>query len=116
MIPGLLGDLERVLMTPAATKNERKIAKKPALTVRMLKTANVIFKINDLDTWSEWGSWTSCSHSCGGYKSRTRYCIKGDCPVNNPGCPGESSQTVDCDHANQGRIHTKRFIISIATC
>merc|ERR1711981_1296234 len=59
------------------------------------------------DIWSEWGAWSHpCSHSCGGYKSRTRYCIKGDCPVNNPGCPGESSQTVDCDHANQGILIT----------
>ena len=26
-----------------------------------------------------------------------------DCIVNNPGCIGESSQTVDCDHADKGR-------------
>ena len=84
----------------------------------MLSWCQWLFKSNIyLDIWSQWSSWSlPCSHSCGGYKSRTRYCIKGDCTVNNPGCPGESSQTVDCDHANQGRHYRIYQAFTEVTC
>ena len=60
----------------------------------------------DSDHWSPWGSWSSCSHSCGGYKSRSRQCNRGDCATDKSGCVGKSSETEDCDHANKGHCST----------
>ena len=70
------------------------------------------------DAWGPWGSWSSCSHSCGGDKSRSRQCIKGDCPSGNSGCVGASSETETCDHANKGRQRNidMIFIIMPVSC
>ena len=34
-----------------------------------------------LDYWSLWSPWTSCSHYCGGSRSRSRHCIEGTCKI-----------------------------------
>ena len=50
--------------------------------------------------WSDWGSWSDCTTSCGpGFKSRSRLCIAPEPSGGGDSCVGEDSGTEICEEA-----------------
>lgn len=48
--------------------------------------------------WSQWGSWTECSHPCGGgVKFRRRHCDNPSPQSGGRGCLGVAKQQRDCN-------------------
>ena len=48
--------------------------------------------------WGTWGEWEECSEPCGGgQQERTRECEDAECPLENGECPGDDTQTQECN-------------------
>ena len=66
-------------------------------------------------SWGAWGEWGDCSVTCDdGRQERTRDCVDAACPLEGGECPGDDSQTKDCNLACcPGKIFGSKHICYI---
>ena len=65
-------------------------------------------------SWTSWGSWASCSETCGGgVQSRTRSCTNPAPQYGGANCVGMSSSTQRCNTQNcpsKMSLHCKKYL------
>ena len=88
--------------------------------VHMLSTTESFFKklhltpqISVDGAWSTWEPWESCSTSCGpGTRLRKRKCDNPEPQYGGQPCPGDSSETEDCNDLSCPGEHKSSYEIS----
>ncbi|CAH3040441.1 unnamed protein product, partial [Porites evermanni] len=77
--------------------DRNKLQKKTKRNILLtFKPLNCILLVNG--GWSEWGSWTSCSHTCGGgSQTRMRTCTNPPPSGGGADCQGGNSQSQSCN-------------------
>ena len=61
-------------------------------------------------TWSSWGTWTTCSDTCGtGSQTRTRTCTREGTEAD---CSGDASDSRDCNTHQCPGVQTMYFLVT----
>ena len=88
---------ERNISLKGKEGDRNKLQKKTKRNILLtFKPLNCILLVNG--GWSEWGSWTSCSHTCGGgSQTRMRTCTNPPPSGGGADCQGGNSQSQSCN-------------------